>query len=448
MKDQTSRREFIVRSSTTAASLASFAALGGVHAYGAEKPAALTLGIIGCGSIMGTHVRRIAKLGKEASIAWLCDVDPQQIDKTRGLISGSASPKTTARFEDVIADSNVDACVIATPNHWHAPIALAAMQAGKDVYIEKPFSHAFSEGPLIIAAAKKHGRVVQHGTQMRSSPVTDKANKLLQDGIIGEVKIARAWTAELRPAVHPVPDGQAPKGVDYDRWLGPAPVHAFNENRFHKKWRLFHEYSNGDIGDDGVHELDMATWALGVQTLPTRITARGGHMLKGHVGEFPDNMNVTYEFPDGKLLIYEQFPSTPYGIYNVDNGNMFYGSEGYMLFSRRGFFNVFLGPKSTPGPTEGKELRGQRGYEQHLDDFLTAVRQRTPTRASAETAHRSCALAHLGNITEQTRGRLDFDPADREVSDCDEANRLLNKTIPPAVWFAGSRLIDSHSLMT
>jgi predicted dehydrogenase len=426
MKNHT-RREFIRRSSTAAASLASLTALGGVHANGAEKPAKISVGIIGCGGIMTTHLRRIAKLSNEVSVAWLCDVDPQKIDKSLGLLSSTTVPKTTARYEDVLADESVDACFIATPDHWHALIALAAMKAGKDIYIEKPFSHVYSEGPLIAAAAKKYGRVVQHGIQSRSSPVTEQAMKLLQEGIIGEVKVARAWNAESRPVVQAVDDSAVPEGVDYDRWLGPAPAHAFNPHRFHKSWRLYRDYSIGGIGDDGVHNLDMATMALGVKTLPTRITAHGGRMLEGHESEFPENMNVTYEFPDGKLLIYEQLPTTPYGIYNVDNGNMFYGTEGYMLFSIRGFFNVFLGPKSKPGPTESKELRGKRGYEEHLVDFLTAIRNRTPTRGSAESALRCCALSHLGNITAKTHGRLDFDAETEKFRDCDEANPLLSK---------------------
>lgn len=377
---------------------------------------------------MGSHLKRLAKLGKEVSITWLCDVDPAQIAKAAQLVPRSqSSPKTTAKFEEVLADKNVDACVIATPNHWHTPIALAAMEAGKDVYVEKPASHVFSEGQLLMEAEKKYGRVVQHGTQMRSSPVTAKAHHLLKEGIIGEVKVARAWTAEARPVVSPLPDGQAPTGVAYDRWLGPAPEHAFNPHRFHKTWRMFRDYSNGDIGDDGVHDMDMASLALGVQSHPARVTARGGRLLQGHASEFPDNMNVTYEYPDGRLLIYEALATTPYGIQGVDNGNVFYGTEGYMVFSRRGFFNVYLGPKSQPGPTEGKELRGKRGYEEHMADFLTAVRQRTPTRAGAELAHRSSALAHLANIATQTRGQLEFDPAAEKFVNCDEANSLLTR---------------------
>lgn len=425
------RRQFLKRSTEAATVLAASRALGGVHLFAEEKLERIRLAIIGCGGIMGLHVKGIVTRNEAVSIAWLCDVDPAQIDRMAGIMSGfqSAPAKQTLRYEDVIEDQDVDACIIATPHHWHAPIALAAMRAGKDVYIEKPISHVYSEGPLIISAAKKYGRVVQQGSQMRSSPVTAKAAQLLQEGIIGEVKVARAWTAEVRNEIQPVPDSEPPQGVDYDRWLGPAPARPFNSHRFHQTWRMFRDYGNGEIGDDGIHDLDMAAWGLGIDTLPKQITARGGRMmLAGHVSEYPDNLNVTYEYPDGRLLIYENYPFTAYGLHGFDNGNVFYGTEGYMVFSRRGAFSTFLGPKSKPGPTEGKELRGQTGYPQHMANFLDAVRNRTPTNAPPETAHRSCALVHLGEIAFQTRGRLDFDPATERFVDCEEADRLLTKS--------------------
>lgn len=429
---QTTRREFLERSTRGAAVTAAATALGGVHVFGAEKLAPLRLGMIGCGGIMTHHVKGLVSRREAVSIAWLCDVDPSQIDRMAEHISREfqpAAPKRSSRFEDVIADPDVDAVIIATPHHWHAPIALAAMQSKKDVYIEKPISHVYDEGPLVIAAAKKYGRIVQQGSQMRSSPVTAKARKLLDEGIIGDVKVARAWTAETRSVVKPVPDGKAPPGVDYDRWLGPAPKRPFNRHRFHQTWRMFRDYGNGEIGDDGIHDLDMAAWGLGIDTLPKQITARGGRMLlKGHASDFPDNMNVSYEYADGRLLIYENYSFTAYGLHGFDNGNAFYGTKGYMIFSRRGAFTVFLGPKGKPGPTEGKELRGQRGYAEHMADFLNAVRTRDPgTAAPPEIAHLSCALVHLGEIAFRTRGRLDFDPKTEQFIDCDEANGLLGK---------------------
>lgn len=431
MHSTSSRRDFLQKTTQSSLILGAAAALGGVQVFGADQPAKLRLGIIGCGGIMTHHVQGLVGRREAVSIAWLCDVDPVQIERMDKIITRdfqTAPPKRTARYESVIDDKDVDAVIIATPHHWHAPIALAAMAAGKDCYIEKPISHVFNEGPLIIAAAKKYGRVVQQGSQMRNSPVTAKAENLLKDGVIGEVKVARAWTAETRTVEKPQPDGEPPQGVDYDRWLGPAPKRPFNPHRWHRTWRMFRDYGNGEIGDDGIHDIDMATWGLGVTTLPKQITARGGRMLlDGHASEYPDNMNVTYEYPDGRLLIYENYPFTAYGQHGFDNGNVFYGTEGYMIFSRRGAFSVFLGPKSKPGPTEGKELRGQHGYAEHMAEFLNAVRQRTPTKASADVAHRSCALVHLGEIAYRTRGRLDFDPRAERFIDCNEANMLLTK---------------------
>ncbi|MCX7386814.1 MAG: Gfo/Idh/MocA family oxidoreductase [Planctomycetales bacterium] len=432
MKQDTNRRQFMQRSTEAVATVAVAAALGRAPLFANDdKPPKVRLGIIGCGGIMTHHVQGLVARREAVSLAWLCDVDPAQIEKMNALVTRefqAAQPKRTSRFEDLIEDKDLDAVIIATPHHWHAPIALAAMQAGKDVYIEKPISHVFNEGLLIIAAAKKYGRVVQQGSQMRSSPMTEKAGQLLQEGIIGKVKVARAWTAETRTIEKPLPDAMPPAGVDYDRWLGPAPQRPFNPQRFHQTWRMFADYGNGEIGDDGIHDLDMAAWGLGIDTLPKQITARGSRMLlDGHASEYPDNMNVTYEYPDGRLLIYENYPFTAYGLHGFDNGNVFYGTEGYMVFSRRGAFSVFLGPKGIPGPTEGKELRGERGYAEHMAEFLNAVRNRTPTRAAAEVAHRSCALVHLAEIAFRTRGRLDFDPVNEKFIDCDEANQLLSK---------------------
>ncbi len=431
MNQGTNRRTFLQQTTETTALVGAATALGGVHVFAEEKPTKIRLGIIGCGGMMGAHVKGLVDRSEAVSIASFCDVDPAQIEKINEHMTRefqTAPPKRTSRFEEVIDDKDIDAVIIATPHHWHAPIALAAMRAGKDCYIEKPISHVYNEGPMIIAAAKKYGRVVQQGSQMRSSPVTAKAEKLLKEGIIGKVLVAKAWTAETRGVDKPLPDGMPPKGVDYDRWLGPAPKRPFNPHRFHVTWRMFEDYGNGEIGDDGIHDLDMAAWGLGVDTLPKQITARGSRMLlDGHASEYPDNMTVSYEYPDGRLLIYENYPFTAYGIHGFDNGNVFYGTNGYMVFSRRGAFSTFLGSKGIPGPTEGKEIRSQRGYPEHMTDFLNAVRNRTPTRASAETAHRSCALVHLGEIAYRVRGRLDFDPVNERFIGCDEANQLLSK---------------------
>lgn len=426
------RRDFLKHSGSTGV-LAAAATLGAVHVGAADdKLKNLRLGLIGCGSIMKLHTRGLVKRKGEVTLSWLCDVDPAQINALSQLIPDdfqSSKPGRTSEYEDVLTDEDVDAVIIATPHQWHAPITLAALKAGKDVYIEKPISHVFSEGPIVMAAAQKYGRVVQHGSQMRNSPVTAKARKLLDDGIIGEVKVARAWTAEPRGSVAAQPDGTAPQGVNYDRWLGPAPEHAFNPLRFHQSWRMFKDYSNGEIGDDGIHDLDMARWGLGIDELPVKVTARGGMMhLKNHAGEYPDNMNVTYEYSDGRVLVYENYPFTAYGMHGFDNGNVFYGTEGYMVFSRRGAFSTFLGQKEKPGPTEGREIRGQRGYDEHMTEFLNAVRANDPNvKGRPEVAHLSCCLTHFGNIAYEAGGSVEFDTATNRFVDNDAANAMLTK---------------------
>jgi predicted dehydrogenase len=431
MTQQTNRRVFLQKSTQVAAATAAITSLGAVHTQAAAGESKLGIGIIGCGGIMTHHVTGLVGRKDSVELTHLCDVDTAQIDRmSKQVTSGfqSAAPKRTEKYEDVINDKNVDAVIIATPHHWHAPIALAAMEAGKDVYIEKPISHVYNEGHAIIKASKKYGRIVQQGSQMRNSAVTLKAGKLLKQGLIGEVKVARAWTAEVRNTVKPVADSVAPSTVNYDRWLGPAPKHAFNKYRFHGTWRMYKDYGNGEIGDDGIHDLDMACWGLGVKSLPVQVTARGGRMkLHGHASDYPDNMNCTYEFADGRLLVYENYPFTAYGIHGFDNGNVFYGTEGYMVFSRRGAFSAFLGPKGKPGPTEGKEIRGQRGYAEHMREFLSSIRTRKQTKANAQTAHYSCAIVHLGNIAFETKGRLDFDPKTETFVDCDAANELMTK---------------------
>ena len=425
------RRRFLAQSGGTAAMASAVSVLGAVHTEAAERKEEIAIGLIGCGGMMRGHVNNLTSRDSGVVFAHLCDVDPRQMDAISGRIDKfqSSKPKRTLKHEDVIADKNVDAVIVATPHHWHAPIALAAFAAGKDVYLEKPISHVFHEGSLVIEAAKKYHRVFQHGSQMRSSPVTEQAGKLLADGIIGEVKVARAWTAEQREVRRPVPDSDPPAGVDYDRWLGPAPNRPFNSLRFHVLWRLFRDYGNGEIGDDGIHDLDMARWGLGDPYLPHKVTARGGRMkLHGHVSEYPDNMHVVYEYPDGRVLVYENYPFTEYGLHGFDNGNVFYGTEGYMVFSRRGAFRTYLGRKGKPGPTEDKAIRTQRGYVEHQDDFLNAVRTRSmKTRANAEIAHSSAALVHLGEIAYRTGGNLEFDPQSQQFVNDDEANAMLTK---------------------
>lgn len=416
------RRAFLTTSVATAATLTVTSQALGAN----ERVGVAVVGVNGMGH---AHVRTLSGL-KGARIVALCDLDPTPLAravKTAQDATGAA-PAQVADFRRLLDNKDIQALVIATPHHWHMPIALRAMAAGKDVYVEKPASHVFREGRLLIEAAQKHRRVVQHGTQMRSSPVTARAAVVLASGVLGTIKITKAWNCQRTVSPKPIADGDAPKGVNYDLWLGPAPPRKFNRVRFHATWRLFRDYGNGDIGDDGIHDLDLARWGLGETTHPVKITAHGNRTdLELGTREYPDNMMVTYEYASGKVLIYEDRQYTPYGLHGVDSGNAFYGTQGYMIFSRRGFFQVYLGEKEERGPAMGERGRVGTPLPAHMENFLACIRNRRVTNAPAEVAHLSSALVHLGEIAYRVDRILRFDPKTETFRDDREANALLSK---------------------
>jgi predicted dehydrogenase len=362
---------------------------------------------------------------RDTTVATLCDVDANVLVEPARLVEKAQgrAPQTVADFRRVLDDKAIDAVFITTPHHWHCPIALRALQAGKHVYVEKPASHVYREGQLLVEFANRYKRVVQHGTQMRSSAVTERARELLRSGIIGDVKMAKAWNVQRHSHRGPAPDSPAPQGVNYDFWLGPAASRPFNPNRFHGNWQWYRDFGNGDIGNDGIHDIDMACMGLDVDRLPVRVTAHGSRIDLVGEREYPDNMMVNYQFDNNKVLIYEDRGWTHYGMQGFDSGNEFYGTKGYMLFSRRGFFQVYFDRKGTKGPG----MQGDAGQDRHLENFLDAIRNGRRANADARTAHLSCALVHLGEIAYRTERGLHFDPKTETIRNDKEANGLLTK---------------------
>jgi predicted dehydrogenase len=384
----------------------------------------LAVAIIGSGGRCRAYFDPLLKRS-DTVIATVCDPDQNRMGQTVEQIEKATGQKPTmvADFRRVLDDRSIDVVFIATPHHWHSPIAIPAVLAGKDVYVEKPASHVFREGRMLLDAARKHKRIVQHGTQMRSSEVTAKAGVILDSGLLGRVKMAKAWNVQRHSHRQPVADSDPPKGVDYDLWLGPAAKRPFNPNRFHGNWQWYRDYGNGDIGNDGVHDIDMARWGLRVTTHPVQITAHGSKIDLEGEREYPDNMMVAYQYADDKVLIYEDRGWTPYGLHGYDSGNAFYGSEGYMLFTRRGYFEVRLGNKEEPGPT----MRGGAGMPDHVTNFLDCVRSRKQPNADADVAHLTCGLVHLGEVAYRVGRVLHFDPEHEVFPDDREATALLTK---------------------
>jgi predicted dehydrogenase len=418
------RRQFIDFGLRGAAGAAAFKAAGQPSVSANDK---VSVAIVGVGRMGSGHVRMfLADPG--AHIAALCDINQEKTERAGQEVNRAqgATPRLEADFRRLLDDKSIDALIVATPHHWHIPVTLRALQAGKDVYVEKPASHVFREGRLLIESARKYRRIVQHGTQMRSSDTFARAGEVLASGILGEIRMSKAWNIQKRSHPEPAGDAKTPPGVNYDMWLGPAPARtSFNPNRFDPNWHWYPEYGNGDIGGDGIHDLDLARWGLGVSTHPVKITAQGSRtFLKGE-RNFPDNMMVAYDYADGKVLIYEDRIWVPYGMHGFDSGNAFYGSEGYMIFSRRGYFQVYLGAKEEKGPGM---MKGGRGQPEHIRNFLDCVRTRKQPAAPPEEAHLSCGLVHLGEIGYRTGRILHFDPAKEIFPNDKEATARLTKT--------------------
>lgn len=423
-----SRRVFLDGVWPAGAAATVAAMLASRRALLAEQPRAaaesITVGLIGTGGRYQTFLHEFARR-PDVQVAAVCDVDASRRAAAAELVASMLGhrPQAHGDFRRVLDEQAIDAVFVATPHHWHCPIAIAALLAGKDVYLEKPASHVFREGRLLVEAARKQGRIVQHGTQMRSSEVTAAAGELLASGLLGPIKMTKAWNVQRHTHRQAAPDAPAPPGVDYDMYLGPAPLRPFNPNRFHGSWNWYRDYGNGDIGNDGVHDIDMARWALGVATHPIRITAHGSRIDLEGEREFPDNMLAAYQYAEGKVLIYEDRGWTKNGMYGFDSGNAFYGSEGTMIFSRRGYFQVYMGAANEAGPG----MRGGSGISEHVADFLDCIRTRRQPVASAEVAHLTCGLVHLGDIAYRTARVLHFDPQTERILHDDEADRLLTK---------------------
>jgi predicted dehydrogenase len=411
------RRRFLASTAASAPLLASGAAAQGAN----ERLACAVIGVRGRGrSFWGPLANR-----QDTTVAALCDIDAGVLSDTAGAVAKAQgrAPRTFDDFRRVLDDKDIEAVFITTPHHWHCPIALRALAAGKHVYVEKPASHVYREGQLLVQAAARARKIVQHGTQMRSSEVTQRARELLDKGVIGDVKMAKAWNVQRHNHRPAAPNAETPRGVNYDLWLGPAPSRPFNPNRFHGNWQWFRDYGNGDIGNDGIHDIDMACMGLGVDRLPIRITAHGSRIDVIGEREYPDNMMVSYQFDNNKVLIYEDRGWTPYGMQGVDSGNEFYGTRGYMFFTRRGRFQVFTDRNGTKGPG----FSGDGGQERHLQNFLDCIRTGRQPTADARTAHLSCALVHLGEIAYRCQRVLHFDPKAETITGDKEANAMLTK---------------------
>jgi predicted dehydrogenase len=353
----------------------------------------------------------------------------------------------------MLDDHSIDVVSIATPHHWHAIIAVWACQAGKDVYVEKPCGHNLWEGRQLVRAAAKYNRIVQHGTQSRSMPgVLAAMKQLRQEKVLGDIYLSRGLCFKWRDTIGHTPDSAVPQGVDYDLWTGAAPRKPFSKNRFHYNWHWFWDYGNGDLGNQGIHQLDLAVMGLGLG-FPNRISALGGHFMFDDDQETPNTMNCAFEYREGgrtKAMLefevrhwitnHEASVGAGHTHPNVSGekavgglgpqeqtfnsvGNVFYGPKGYLSIDNVTGFKTYLGKEQAPGPS----MDGGMDTDTHFENFIECVvsRKKEDLRGPIEQGHIASGFAHLANVSYRLGRTLEFDPVTEMVKNDDEANRLL-----------------------
>jgi len=379
------------------------------------------------------HLKRYAKI-PNVEIAALCDIDESVLNQRLADVEarGGKRPAAYIDLRKLLEDKTIDAVSIATPNHSHTLQTIWACQAGKHVYVEKPCSHDMFEARQIVAAAKKYGRLVQHGTNSRSSSSARDAVANLRKGLIGDVYMARGLCFKNRDTIGRKPVEPVPDGVHYDLWLGPAPAAQFTRNRFHYNWHWFWDYGNGDLGNQGIHQIDVCRWGLDVQ-YPVKVSATGGHFMFDDDQETPNTLNVSFEFLKGGrkvMMVFEVrhwITNKEAGLGEGDAnciGATFYGSKGYLSIDSEDFgrYRSFLGKEQAPGP-------GGNDAGDNWANFIAALRsgRSADLNAPIEEGAISTTLVHLANISYRLGRTLHFDADSYSCRGDAEANAMFRR---------------------
>lgn len=434
------RRRFLTGTAITAAGLTAGAPL--VKRGFARNSAnnTVNVAVVGIRSRGKAHYNAYAKI-PDVAIAALCDIDERLLPKAVAEVEEltGKKPKTCVDFRDLLEDKDIDAVSLATPDHWHALQTIWACQAGKDVYVEKPVSWSVEEGRKTVQAARKYNRVVQVGSQYRSSNVIKQAVKFLQEGKLGDVYMVKTFYFGPRESIGHKPDSPVPDGVHWDLFLGPAPYRPFNENRFHYTWHWFWDTGNSDLTANGVHFADVARWSMKKHDHPVTIYCDGDYYAFDSDQETPNVIYASCVYGDGKIIRFElnnlfspKLYTQPEGS-GLSTGDIIYGSEGWMELGP-GEFKTFFGRKNEPGPgLSEKELapdplnRQGTGGEEHFANFVDCVRSQKWQDLTADIleGHLSASICHLAEISYRTKRRLTFNShAEKFVNDSDADSYL------------------------
>jgi predicted dehydrogenase len=425
-----SRRKFV---SASALSLAATAAR-------AAAPAGkVTIGVIGVGGMGANHLNALLDCA-DVDLAYVCDVDQKRLDEaSRAASKRSGSRPTAVRdLRKVLDDPRVEAVFIATPDHWHAPAAILALDAGKHVYVEKPCCHNIREGRLLAEAVARTGKLLQVGTQSRSGEVVRDAIRRVHEGRIGEVLVAKAWNSQLRRSIGKTKPGSPPSFLDFDLWLGPAPRVPYRDNLLPSIWRWWYDFGCGDIGNDGVHDIDVALWGLGAQDHPSSVSCLGGKYFFDDDQQFPDTQYAVFEYPvpgspagRRKQLIFEQRIWSPYVQEGYENGAAFYGTQGMLVIGHSVGWKMY-GPRNKLIA----ERQGSPDLRAHHRNFFEAIRGKAKLNADVHAGRLSATLVHLANIAARTGKALTFDPASERITSDAAADALVRRRYREGHWAA------------
>lgn len=418
------RRTFVLSSAAAGLALAS-------NVQAAQQPDKVRIGVIGTGG-RGTGLCNTFQSQPGVEIVAVCDVDQARAERAAGVVQKASNategPKVYQDLRRVLDDRSIQAVVIATCNHWHAPAAILACKADKHVYVEKPVSYTPREGEMLLAVARKFKKHVQMGNQRRSWPTMVQAMERLRKGDIGPVYFGESWYQNNRPTIGVGKEADVPKGLDYALWQGPAPTRPFKSNYLHYNWHWFWHWGNGELGNNGVHILDLLRWGMNLD-YPTRVTSSGGRYRYDDDQQTPDTHIVNFEFEGKKQIQWEGLSCSkqPQRVYH----SLFHGNDGTMAISDTSYiiYDTAGKEKETVKQTTGDPL--------HANNFLNAIRTGERLSSDVEEAHKSTLLCHLGNIAHRTGRTLRCDPKNGHILGDKEAEaywtREYNREWEPTV---------------
>lgn len=439
---KSNRRDFINKTLTGTAALSIGGVLPGFNAksyssiLGAnDRIKVAMMGVNSRGKVLGDQFAK--QLNCE--VLYVCDVDSRAADKCIESVAGLQNnrPKAAKDFRKALEDKELDALVVAAPDHWHAPAAILACAAGKHVFLEKPVSHNPHEGELLVAAASKYKSIIQVGNQRRSWSVVVEAIQDLHTGLIGRPYFAKAWYANDRPSIGTGKVTAVPSWLDYDLWQGPAPRQAYKDNILHYNWHWFWNWGTGEAGNNGTHMIDLARWGLGVD-YPIRVSSGGGRYRYKDDWQTPDTQAITMDFNNNTSIVWEGRSCNDHPIEGSSVGVIFYGETGSLVILGNAFIaydiknkvlkevtsEYIIDPMDFMNPSENLD-------EFHIRNFLDSIRKKAIVNADILGGYKSSLLCQLGNIALRTGNTLHIDPTNGHIKNDPVAEKLWSREYQP-----------------